>query len=106
MTSLNTSYSLENNFTKDKFLNNKNKKILNSIFENPVRADIAWTDIEKLVKSLGGKVIQARGSRTAFEINGFINVFHRPHPKPDTNKLTVRDIRDFLERAGVTPDQE
>lgn len=87
-------------------MNSKNKKVLKEIFEEPTKSDIKWVDIENLVKNLGGVIIQARGSRTVFKIGEATNVFHRPHPKPDTNKLTVKDIRDFLERAGITPEKD
>jgi hypothetical protein len=32
-------------------------------------------------------------------------VFHRPHPRPEIRRKTIADIKDFLERAGVTPDK-
>lgn len=54
-----------------------------------------------MVKALGGRVTEREGSRVAFVLNGVTAVFHRPHPKPVAKKWTIRDIRDFLERAGV-----
>ena len=58
-------------------------------------------DIEKLIESVGGQISQGNGSRVRFKIGEAKATFHRPHPSPDTNKLTVKDIRDFLIVAGV-----
>ncbi len=82
-------------------MNNKNKRTYDSIFTDPVPSDINWKDIEKLIESVGGQVSQGNGSRVRFKIGEVKATFHRPHPSPDTNKLTVKDIRDFLIIAGV-----
>jgi hypothetical protein len=55
------------------------------------------------MKSLGVTVSEREGSRVAVLLNGRVAVFHRPHPRPETGKATVRDVRTFLENAGVHP---
>lgn len=82
-------------------MNNKQQRTLTMIFENPVRSDIVWNDIERLVVGLGGLVKEREGSRVAFMLNERVAIFHRPHPGKVTNKLTVRDVRKFLVNAGV-----
>ena len=82
-------------------MNKRHRRTLDAIFANPVRSDIRWSAVESLVKALGGRVTEREGSRVAFVLNGMTAVFHRPHPKPAAKKWTVRDVRDFLERAGV-----
>ncbi len=82
-------------------MNNKNKRTYDSIFTDPVPSDINWKDIEKLIESIGSQISQGNGSRVRFKIGEAKATFHRPHPSPDTNKLTVKDIRDFLIVAGV-----
>ncbi len=37
-----------------KNLNSRNKKALADIFHMPVKSDIDWNDVERLVKALGG----------------------------------------------------
>ncbi|MFM5981015.1 MAG: hypothetical protein ACKO9I_10805 [Sphaerospermopsis kisseleviana] len=37
-------------------LNNKHQKTLQDIFENPVRANIPWTDVESLFLALGAEI--------------------------------------------------
>jgi hypothetical protein len=43
------------------------------------------------------------GSRVAVRLNDRVAVFHRPHPSPNMDKGAVRDLRRFLENAGITP---
>ena len=84
-------------------LNNKQRKTLEAIFANPVRSDIGWTEIESLLEALGAIVRQGRGSRVRVALNGVKAVFHEPHPERVASKCTIRDVRDFLETAGVIP---
>ncbi len=51
-------------------LNKKHQKILDSIFVNPVRSNVIWNDIEKLLKALGTEISEGRGSRVRFYLNG------------------------------------
>lgn len=84
-------------------LNSKQRRTLEAIYTNPVRADITWTDIESLLRALGANVSQGRGSRVRVFLNGEKSVFHEPHPQKEVCKAAVKSIRDFLENAGVTP---
>jgi len=84
-------------------MNNKNRKVLESVFADPVRAGVKWADIEALFTACGGILEEARGSRVCVEINGVVAHFHRPHPRSDTDKGAVKSVRRFLENAGVKP---
>ena len=86
-------------------LNNKHQKILQDIFENPVRANIPWTDIEGLFLALGAEVTEGSGSRVRIALNGVRSVFHRPHPEKETDKGAVKSIRRFLLEAGFNSDE-
>ena len=81
----------------------KHRKTLEAIFENPVRANIPWRDIEAMLKSAGAIVEEAEGSRVAILLNGVAAVFHRPHPAKETDRGAVKSMRRFLEQAGVRP---
>jgi hypothetical protein len=81
----------------------KHKKTLELIFTRPVSANIKWSDIEALFNSLGAKISEREGSRVGVILFGQIQVFHRPHPSPDTNKGAVSSIRKWLEKNGVKP---
>ena len=82
-------------------LSGKHERTLNAIFEDPVRSDVSWTDIEKLLISLGAEVSEGRGSRVRIALRGVRAVFHRPHRKKDTEKGAVKSMRRFLTEAGV-----
>ena len=83
-------------------MNNKNRRTYRSIFEDPVRSDIEWSDIEGLFLACGAHISEGNGSRVRVELNGERAVFHRPHPENVTDKAAVRDVRKFLVNAGVT----
>jgi hypothetical protein len=85
-------------------MNSRSRQTLLALFKRPVLADIRWSSIESLIRSLGGDVSEGAGSRVRFELRGRKAVFHRPHPKPEANRSTVRDVCDFLESAGVSPE--
>lgn len=50
-------------------MNNKQHKILENIFKNPVQSNVKWTDIETLLKSLGAEIAEGNGSRVRFALN-------------------------------------
>ncbi len=83
-------------------LSQKHRKTLALIFENPVRADVAWRDIEALLVALGATIKEGNGSRLRIALNGCRRVFHRPHPEKETDKGALKSVRDFLRAAGVS----
>ena len=85
-------------------MNSKHKKTIESVFRNPVQADILWADIEGLLVALGAELSEGSGSRLRVKLNEVRAVFHRPHPRKTTDKGAVNSIRRFLENAGVKYD--
>jgi hypothetical protein len=85
----------------DIILNNKQQKTLAKVFEDPVRSDVPWSDIESLFTALGGKVTEGSGSRVRVILNGVYADFHRPHPERVTDKGALKSVRRFLSNAGV-----
>jgi len=87
-------------------MNSKQRAILRAIFEKPTRANIKFSDIERLFIALGGKVFEAKGSaiRIVFP-NGFKYDQHRPHPQKEAKRYQVEDARTLLELMGVNPDE-
>jgi hypothetical protein len=84
-------------------MNKKQRRTLESIFQDPVSPSIAWSDIEALLAAVGAAKSEGRGSRVRFKLNGVKAIFHRPHPAPNTDKGAVKSVRRFLEEAGVKP---
>jgi hypothetical protein len=84
-------------------LNKKQVRTLEAIFEDPVRANIDWHDVESLLGALGAELTEARGSRVVVVLNRVKAVFHEPHPRKEVGKGMVRSLRDFLTAAGIGP---
>jgi hypothetical protein len=81
----------------------KHRRTLEAIFEDPVRSNIAWRDIEAMLAAAGAEFTEGSGSRVRIALNGVRAVFHRPHPQKETDKGAVKSMRRFLTEAGVTP---
>jgi hypothetical protein len=79
----------------------KHHKVLDAIFSEPVKSNIIWKEVESMLISLGADVEEAAGSRICIELNGVIAVFHRPHPRKETDKGAVKSLQRFLIEAGV-----
>jgi hypothetical protein len=85
-------------------LKRKHLKTLQAIFNRPVTANLQWRDIEALFIALGASVEEREGSRVAVVLFDQVQVFHRPHPSPNTDKGTIASIRRWLEVSDVTPE--
>ncbi len=83
----------------------KHLKTLGAIFKQPVQSSVKWSDIEALLISLGAEISEGSGSRVRIALNGVRAVFHRPHPKKETDKGALLSMRRFLENAGVKDDE-
>jgi hypothetical protein len=62
---------------------------------------VVWKDIENMLKNLGAEITEGNGSRVRIALNGIRAVFHRPHPRKETDKGALVSIRRFLTTAGV-----
>lgn len=84
-------------------MNSANCKTLVAIFSLPIPKTLVWHRIEALFIALGAEVIEGRGSRVGFKLQGERADFHRPHPGKEVKPYQVRAARKFLEQTGVTP---
>jgi hypothetical protein len=84
-------------------MNQKHRRTMEAVFEDPVRSNIPWRDIEAMINGAGAEIAEGAGSRIRVALNGVRAVFHRPHPRKETDKGAVRSVRRFLIEAGVTP---
>ncbi len=76
---------------------------LNALYAIPVQSSVLWKDIEALLHALGAQLSEGKGSRLRIALNGRKAVFHRPHPRKETDKGAVVSMRRFLKEAGVEP---
>jgi HicA toxin of bacterial toxin-antitoxin, len=84
-------------------LSRKHQDTLDAIFATPVRAGIVWNDIEALFRACGAEISEGSGSRVRVALNDVRAVFHRPHPRKETDKGAVKSVRRFLTEAGLEP---
>jgi len=81
----------------------KHKRTLKAVFEDPVRSNIVWRDIESMLTAAGAEITKGAGSRVRIALGEVRAVFHRPHPGKETDKGAVKSMPRFLTEAGVTP---
>lgn len=86
-------------------MNKKQKEILRSIFKKPVQSNVKWIDVESLLRSLGAEISQGNGSRVRVFLGGVKAVFHRPHPRKETDKGVLISVCRFLKNAGIKNDE-
>ncbi len=72
-----------------------------AVFARPTSASIVFSDIEALIKALGGTAQEREGSRVKLVLAGFEWRCHRPHPGKEARRYQVEEARELLERAGV-----
>ena len=84
-------------------MNNKHQKTLQAIFDEPVRSDIGWKAIEAMLVAAGAEISEGSGSQVRIALKSVRAVFHRPHPRKETDKGAVKSMRRFLESAKVMP---
>jgi hypothetical protein len=82
-------------------MNRKQQNIVKAVFSKPTKANIEFTDLEKLTIALGGEIIEGSGSRVKFILNGAEFFAHRPHPQKEAKKYQLDDFREFLKLAGI-----
>ena len=82
---------------------NKHRRTVQAIFAEPIRANVNWADIEAMLSAFGAEISPGKGSRVRVALNKVRAVFHRPHPRKETDKGALRSMRRFLTEAGFTP---
>lgn len=84
-------------------MNKRHQKTLSDVYARPVSGSIKWSDIEALFIGLGAEIHEREGSRIAVLLKGEKRIFHRPHPRPTTDKGAVNSIRLWLDSLGIKP---
>ena len=84
----------------------RHQRCLAAVFEEPTRANIVWADVERMLVHYGAEIQERAGSAVAVELGQYVAVFHRPHPQKEAKRYAIRNLRDFLTTAGLTPSSE
>jgi hypothetical protein len=85
-------------------LRKRHQDIFDSIFVEPTLGNIEWREIENMLRALGAEISEGAGSRVRIALNGRKATLHRPHPRKEASKSTVKDVRLFLREAGYDND--
>jgi hypothetical protein len=70
------------------------------------QANIAWSDIEAMLKNLGSRGQRGKWFPVRIALNGVRAVFHRPHPRKETDRGAVASMQRFLREAGIGSERE
>jgi hypothetical protein len=84
-------------------LSRRHAGTLTRIFAKPTPANVRWNEFAALVRAAGGELKDREGSRVAVLLQKQVMVIHKPHPRPEIKRSTVRDIRDFFLLVGLKP---
>ena len=84
-------------------MSSKHGKTLAAVFARPTSSSIVFSDIEALIKALGGSVTEREGSRVKIELLGEQWRCHRPHRGKEAKKYQIEEARELFERVGVSP---
>lgn len=79
--------------------------LLRAIFQEPVSGNIHWREIESLLRHLGAAIDPVRGARFKVVLNHVEGVLHHPHQSGVCSKQDIKQLRDYLTQAGVSPSQ-
>lgn len=60
-----------------------------------------FSDVEALIRGLGGEVREGEGARVVFELKGSRMYLHRPHPGKEARKYQVEELREWFDRLDV-----
>jgi hypothetical protein len=84
-------------------MKSKHYRTLEVIFSTPTRGGIVFSNIEGLIRALGGEVREGEGSRVVFELTGSRKYLHRPHPGKEAKKYQIEELREWFDKLEVRP---
>ena len=83
-------------------MSHKHLHLLQTIYHDPISANIHWREIESLLTHLGATVEPAHGGRVRAVLNRVEVFLHHPHNSSTCSKTDIKAIRDVLTHAGIT----
>ncbi|OGA19082.1 MAG: hypothetical protein A3G25_06960 [Betaproteobacteria bacterium RIFCSPLOWO2_12_FULL_63_13] len=84
-------------------MSHKHENLIQAIFRDPISANIHWREVESLLRHLDAAIEELSGARLRVKLNGYEDVLHRPHHSNTLGRQDVKNLREFLGRARVTP---
>jgi hypothetical protein len=90
--------------TEDVLMNHHHRKVLHALFAHPVSANIAFKDVQSVLRELGAEITTANTGKIHVVLNGHsANFSHFDHSVPKTG---VAQIRKFIESSGIEPERD
>jgi len=83
-------------------MSNKHLHLLQTIYQDPVSANIHWREIESLLTHLGATIESSHGARFRIVLNKVEGFLHHPHNSTTCTKQDIKQLREYLAHAGVT----
>jgi hypothetical protein len=77
--------------------------LLRAIFQDPVSGNIHWREVESLLHHLGATVEPSHGARFRVVLNEVEGILHHPHQSSVCSKQNIKQLREYLVHAGVSP---
>jgi hypothetical protein len=84
-------------------MSHKHEHLIESIFRDPISANIHWREIESLLHHLGAQTENLSGARLRVKLNHQEDILHRPHHGNTLDRNGIKHLREFLSRARITP---
>ncbi len=87
-------------------IDGKHRRTLQELFAHPIAMNIDFWKVENLFEDLGAEIDETGKGNLKVKLNGQEASFPIPRKKNIDDKHEIVAIRNFLERAGVTPETE
>ena len=84
-------------------MSHKHANLLRSLFHDPISGNIHWREVDSLLHHVGARMEPLTGARFRATLNGVDGVLHRPHHNDTLDRAGVKQVREFLARARMTP---
>jgi hypothetical protein len=84
-------------------MSHKHERLLESIFHDPISANVHWREVESLLGHLDAAVETLSGARIRVKLGRAEGILHRPHHGSTLDKNAVRELRGLLAMGGATP---
>lgn len=84
-------------------MSHKHLHLLRAIFQDPVSGNIHWREVESLLTHLGATIEPAHGARFRVVLNRVEAYLHHPHHGSVCAKQDIKQLREYLAHAGVSP---
>lgn len=84
-------------------MSHKHIALLRTIFQDPLPANVHWREVESLLNHLGATVEPSHGARFKVSLNKISDFLHHPHNSSTCSREMIRQVREFLAHAGVSP---